>query len=98
MNTPSAEREREPAAVDDLDEVGARRTPRSTSRNAPNSATLAARLQFHSRRATTKVRIVVIAIVPVTAMPYAAARFVDEPKPSTSATTPTNSIQLMPGT
>ena len=71
--------------------------PTSTSRNAPNSATHAGRLQRQIRRATTNASTVVIAIVPVTAIPYAAARLVDDPKPSTSATTPTNSIRLMPG-
>ena len=43
--------------------------PRSTSRNAPNSATHRTKFQCHILRATTKASTVVIAIVPVTAMP-----------------------------
>jgi len=39
----------------------------------------------------------VISIVPVTAMPYAAARLLDEPKPMTSAMTATSSSQLIAG-
>ena len=43
------------------------------------------------RRATVWKSSVVMIIVPVTAMPYAAARFVDDRKPSTSAMQPTQS-------
>ena len=40
---------------------------------------------------------VVISIVPVTAMPYAAARLVDDPNPSTAATTANSNSQLTTG-
>ena len=39
--------------------------------------------QCHSLRMTKKMRIESIAIVAVTAMPYAPARLLEEPKPST---------------
>ena len=58
---------------------------------------LAGRLHFPIERATTNARMVVIAMVPVTAMPYAAASLDEEPNPTTSATTPMHSVQLMPG-
>ena len=51
----------------------------------------------HSIRTTTKKRSVSMASVPVTAIPYAEARFCDEPKPMTSATTAANSTRLIPG-
>src|SRR4030095_5877328 len=66
---------------------------RSMSRKAPKSAMLASALHFHIERATTYASIVVVAIVPVTAMPYAAPRLVDDPKPMTRTTTPKNSAQ-----
>ncbi len=53
---------------------------------------------FHSIRTTTNASTVSIASVPVTAMPYAAARFDDVRKPITSANTATNRSQFTAGT
>ncbi len=55
------------------------------------------RLHRHNSRATTKASSVVMTIVIVTAIPYAAARFVDERKPNTSPTVAIISIQLISG-
>ena len=64
-------------------EVDGAGTPRPPATDQPQ------RLVPRARGTTTKNRIVSIASVPVTAMPYAAARRVEEPKPTTSATTAT---------
>ncbi len=48
-------------------------------------------------RATEQARIVVITIVPVTAIPYAAARLLDSLNAITTTMTATNSIQLING-
>ena len=53
---------------------------------------------FQRKRTTKKNRIVSIASVPVTAIPYAEARAVDVPKPTTSATTAMKMPQLTAGT
>ena len=65
----------------------AEKKARSTNRNSPAPAKTIQSGFFHRTRTTTKNRIVSIANVPVTAMPYAEARPVEEPKPTTSATT-----------
>ena len=76
----------------------AARKPLSTSRNGENSNS-----EIHSgcRRslwmASTASSDEVI-IAPTTEIPYAPARALDEPKPSTKATTPISRIQLICGT
>jgi hypothetical protein len=69
------------------------RKAKSTGRNTTPSAT-APRPHPQRRRATTHSSAVVISIVAVTAIPYAAARFADEPKPTTSAHDATISAQF----
>ena len=54
-------------------------------------------LQPHRSRVTTYASSVVMTIVVVTAMPYAAARLVDERNPSTSPTVAIINIQLISG-
>jgi hypothetical protein len=71
---------------------------RSTTKNAaaPPAATHSGLCQ--STRTTTKKRIVSMASVPVTAIPYADASFCEEPKPITSASTAAMIPQLTAGT
>ena len=70
----------------------------STTRNsaAPRTASQSGRCQ--RRRTMTKKRIVVIAIVPVTAIPKAKASFAELWKASTRASTAPIRSQLMTGT
>src|SRR6476619_2425757 len=60
--------------------------PRSNVRNPAARATVAGMLQFQRARATTANRIVVNTMSVVTATPYAAARLLDDRKPTTSPT------------
>ena len=57
-----------------------------------------ARGHFHVDRANAAISTVVIPIVPVTAMPYAAARFDEVWNPSTSEIEPIISSQFTTGT
>ena len=66
---------------------------RNTARNAPARGSD----HFHSSCEMKKKSIVVMAIVPVTAMPYAAASALDERKPSTRPMQPTMSALLTSG-
>jgi hypothetical protein len=72
--------------------------PRSTTSSGTDTAST--RPSGQSQRLCTKAPIstVVTAIVPVTAMPYAAARALELPKLSTSEIAPIISSQLMAGT
>ena len=70
---------------------------RSTAKNTPVTDPAFNRLQPHRSRVTTYASNVVITIVVVTAMPYAAARFVDDSKPSTRPTVANMSSQLISG-
>lgn len=67
------------------------------NRNAAASGSAKAMCQPHRKRMTTNARIESIAMVAVTAMPYAAARLLDEPKPTTSAMIAASSTQLIHG-
>src|SRR5581483_6040545 len=58
---------------------------KSTRQNSPTTAAAPAVFQRHSCRATEYIRKVVASMVPATEMPYAAARLLDDLKPSTSA-------------
>ena len=69
----------------------------SISTNGTAQASASRRDHFHSRLTTTNATRFVINIVPVTAMPYAAARLLDDLKPTTSATTVSSNIQLIAG-
>ncbi len=69
----------------------------SIARKKPVAAQHTARWYFHLYRMTKKVRIVVVSIVPATAMPYAAAKLVDEPNVTTANTTAINWSQFTKG-
>ena len=71
----AATSEREPAAVLDLDDVGREEAEVDGQEEDEERQRAPARPVPAAARAITVKRIVVIAIVPVTAMPYAAARF-----------------------
>ena len=62
----------------------------STNKNAPPNNMTQRFFQRHSPRATTANSIVVIAINPVTAMPYALAKLVDVGNNNTVKRQPTN--------
>src|SRR6476661_10769926 len=70
----------------------------SINAKKPNTAIANGQLHFQARTASTNTSSVVTSIVPVTAMPYAAARLLDDLKLTTSATTPASWIQLTAGT
>ena len=67
----------------------AEKNARSITRNIAVIGRMCASDQFHRARATTPNSTDVIAIVPVTAMPYAAPSDSDERKPMTSSRQPT---------
>jgi hypothetical protein len=71
---------------------------RSIERNPAVSSTTVVMDQPHRPRATTAKRILVTTIVPVTAMPYAAASAPAERKVTTSKRHPTMSAALISGT
>jgi len=71
---------------------------RSTNRNAAPPARTCHSGRCQRIRTTTKKRIVSIASVPVTAIPYAEASAVELPKPTTRATTAKKMPQLTAGT
>jgi hypothetical protein len=70
----------------------------SKERKSARSGTARAADHFHVLRVTSKKTIDVIAIVPLTAMPYADARRDDSLKPMTRAMHATMSPQLTSGT
>ncbi len=71
--------------------------PVATSRNTDASMSTAGSPQFQRVRATTANRIVVNTMSVVTATPYAAARLLDDRKPTTSPMHAIISSQLSPG-
>jgi hypothetical protein len=76
----------------------AEKNARSTSRK-PAAPAITSHIGLpHSTRTTKKNRIVSIASVPVTAIPYAEASPVEEPKPTTSAATARQMPQFTAGT
>jgi hypothetical protein len=70
----------------------------STARKNPVTSRAAGRPHRHLSRATTKNSTVVTTIVVVTATPYAAARLLEDRKPSTSPMHASISAQLTDGT
>ena len=74
------------------------RNTQSTAISGRNTSSTRHSGQSQRSRATSSTPSVVIAIEVATAMPYAAARLVDEPKPTTSATTRISSAQFTNGT
>src|SRR5262245_42107074 len=71
---------------------------KSTLRKAKVTRPALTGCHSQTRTATTKANTVVMIMVAVTAMPYAAARRDDEPNDRTSRIVATMSIQLMLGT
>jgi hypothetical protein len=71
---------------------------RSIDRNTPVTSSAAGKGQCQRSTATTCSKTAVMTIVSVTAMPYAAANAVDEPKPMTIAMVLTISAQFTCGT
>ena len=71
---------------------------RSSSRKPAISGRATRLFHRHISTTTNATRIVSIIIVPVTAIPYAAARLLDDWNPRTSAITATNSVRLVNGT
>ena len=76
----------------------AARNPASTAISGTITIAVFARDQFQFRRAITEIRIVVISMTLVTAMPYAPARSLDVRKARTRPTLPTINAQLTSGT
>jgi len=74
------------------------RKPSSTTSIGTHTANAFHRAQCHRSVSTRKKTSVVMAIVMVTAMPYAAARLLEVWKPITSPTQATISAQLTSGT
>ncbi|CAB4884256.1 unannotated protein [freshwater metagenome] len=72
--------------------------PISITNSGPHTRRARLRRHFHRSVSTRKKISVVIAIVMVTAMPYAAARFDDERNPSTKPTQAIMSTQFTSGT
>ncbi len=72
--------------------------PSSKTKSGPHTNMERNLLQFHRSVRTRKKINVVIAIVMVTAMPYAAARLVDERNPTTKPMHATMSTQFTSGT
>jgi len=66
-------------------------------RNINRSGSATQSGHFHNLRTRTNARMVSIAIVPVTAIPYAPARLLEEPKPSTNPITAASRTQLIQG-
>src|SRR5665213_1647195 len=89
--------ERQPAALDNFQSVRGEEG-RSTMPSDPNTAITTGRRQRHCRRATTPTSVVLMTMTPVTAIPYAAARLLDDRKIRTISTTPMQSMMLMRGT
>ena len=89
---PKASGNQPPAKI--LSEL-AEKNARSISTKGRTQQSASAGFHPHWSRATTKTSTLVMSMVPVTAMPYAAARLLDEPKPITSAITATSSSQLI---
>ena len=75
----------------------AEKKPSSMNRKNDASEPATSRLTPHDRRATRYASSVVITIVDVTAIPYAAASALDERKPTTSPTVEIISSQLTCG-
>ena len=75
----------------------AKKKPKSITRKGIAPTKARSGLHFQSRTATATASTLVISIVPVTAIPYAAARLEEDPKPMTNPTMEISSIQLIAG-
>ena len=69
----------------------------SIARKKPVASSAGKSRYFQPKCSTKNVRIVVVTIVPVTAMPYAALNFDDDPKPTTANNTAPSCNQLING-